>query len=88
MTFKEQTGYDNIFDLASAMHKQAADLFADGDTTRVEIHCIDGNTSIMVDGVDIDWRERLEKNLFAYMQETINDAGKGVKRNEQNNRND
>lgn len=71
MTCKEKTGYDNIFDLLTAFHQQTADLFADGDKERVEIHCVAGNTSIMVDGVDIDWRERLEKNLFAYMQQAI-----------------
>lgn len=67
-SFKERTGFDNLFDMLRDFHQQTADLFADGNRERVEIHCVDGNTSIIVDGVDIDWRERLEKNLFAYME--------------------
>ncbi len=74
MTFKEKTGYDTIFDLAKAMHQQAADLFADGDRERVEIHCIDGETSVIVDGVRIDWQKRLESDLYGMLQGVTQDA--------------
>lgn len=70
-SFKEQTGFDNLFDMLRDFHQKTADMFADGDKSRVEIHCKNGKVKIVVDGVDIDWRERLEKNLYNYMHSIV-----------------
>lgn len=66
-SFKERTGFDNLFDMMRDFHQQTADIFADGDKSRVEIHAKAGKVKIMIDGVDIDWRERLERNLYNFI---------------------